>query len=508
MYSFAQQSSEAIAYRWQPIAPLPENWRVLRDPSLYALAEAWRDRREQLEKTQVLHDFNERWAREWAIETGILERLYTLDHGVTQLLIEQGIDSALIPHGATNIPVVQLVRVLKDHRNALDGLFDFVANRRKLSINYVCQLHQAITRSQETVEGLDQFGNLVELPSLRGQWKKFPNNPKRPDGKFHEYCPPIHVQSEVERLIAWFDEYETVSPEIKAAWLHHRFSQIHPFQDGNGRVARALASIVFLQAGWFPLSIQRDQRSHYITALEKADAGDLAPLTVLFATNAKKALSRALTLAQESIQEGTLLPKVLEAVAQTYQERKQESEQRFGRVESWAQIFANQALTILEKTAQQLQANFVATNSPPMFRAMLSSTENEFYYTREIVEVAKALDYWANVSRRRWWTRLHIFEPATQQKTHIVFSFHYLGKVNRGVMVCSAFLYLPEKRADDEDTPSSNEKAFSEVHRLCEQPFYFSYAASNDQSAELLESYRRWVDECLALGLAEWVQRS
>ena len=33
--------------------------------------------------------------------------------------------------------------------------------------------------------------------------------------------------------------------EIEATWLHHRFTQIHPFQDGNGRVARALASLVF-----------------------------------------------------------------------------------------------------------------------------------------------------------------------------------------------------------------------------------------------------------------------
>ena len=42
-------------------------------------------------------------------------------------------------------------------------------------------------------------------------------------------------------------------PEVEAAWLHHRFGQIHPFQDGNGRVARALATMIFLRAGFVPL---------------------------------------------------------------------------------------------------------------------------------------------------------------------------------------------------------------------------------------------------------------
>jgi len=50
-------------------------------------------------------------------------------------------------------------------------------------------------------------------------------------------------------LIEWYREHENrLSVEVRAAWLqHHRFTWIHPFQDGNGRVARALASLVFLK---------------------------------------------------------------------------------------------------------------------------------------------------------------------------------------------------------------------------------------------------------------------
>ena len=49
-----------------------------------------------------------------------------------------------------------------------------------------------------------------------------------------------------------------VPVEVEAAWLHHRFTQIHPYQDGNGRVARALASLLFIKAGWFPVVVTRD----------------------------------------------------------------------------------------------------------------------------------------------------------------------------------------------------------------------------------------------------------
>lgn len=66
------------------------------------------------------------------------------------------------------------------------------------------------------------------------------------------------------------------------AWLHHRFTQIHPFQDGNGRVARTLASLIFIRQGLFPIVITRNDRQEYINASEAADSGDLTRLINLF----------------------------------------------------------------------------------------------------------------------------------------------------------------------------------------------------------------------------------
>jgi hypothetical protein len=161
-----------IGYTWRPVTDLPSDSQSLTDPELASLSRVWADQHSQLKESQAVKQFNERLLRAWSIETGILERLYTIDHGVTQLLVEQGIDAALIPHGTTDVPVPELISILRDHRDALEGLFDFVSNRCPLTTSYIRQLHQIITRSQIYVEARDQFGSQVQMALVRGEWKQ------------------------------------------------------------------------------------------------------------------------------------------------------------------------------------------------------------------------------------------------------------------------------------------------------------------------------------------------
>src|SRR5207248_4673646 len=90
-------------------------------------------------------------------------------------------------------------------------------------------------------------------------------------------------QAEIERLVGMFDETAGAHPIARAAWLHHRFILIHPFEDGNGRVARALSLLVLLGANHAPLVVDRTRREEYLTALDAANDGDLLPLIRLFA---------------------------------------------------------------------------------------------------------------------------------------------------------------------------------------------------------------------------------
>ena len=154
-----------------------------------------------------------------------------------------------------------------------------------------------MTRNQAWAEAADAQGRISRVELIRGAYKQWPNNPRQSDGSIHEYCPPDHVAAEMDRLVELHEGHVSVPPEVEAAWLHHRFTQIHPFQDGNGRIARALATLVFVKAGWFPLVVRNAVRDQYLDALEVADAGDLRELVTLFAGLQKDEFLKALTIA-------------------------------------------------------------------------------------------------------------------------------------------------------------------------------------------------------------------
>ncbi len=264
-------------------------------PSIADIANRWAEARFEVGETDRLRTFIEQLNREWSIETGIIENLYDIERGVTQTLIEQGFQASLIPHGATNKDPEFVIALLNDQKAALEGLFAFVKQDLQLTTSYIKVLHAVTTRSQDSVEAVDSLGNLVQAPLLRGQWKAQPNYPQR-DGVIYRYCPPEQVPGEMERLVEMHARHREagVAPDVEAGWLHHRFSQVHPFQDGNGRVARLLASLVLLRAGLFPMVVPRDEKDVYIETLESADRGDLQPLVYLIARRQQVAYEKAI----------------------------------------------------------------------------------------------------------------------------------------------------------------------------------------------------------------------
>jgi Fic family protein len=289
------------AYSWHPIEDLEADPKNLTDGEMESLWRIWTRQKSELTELQTLDEFSKRLRREWSIETGVIEKAYTLDRGVTRTLIDRGIDAALIPYGASNLDNVLVARLIQDHYDALEGMFDFVGGQRELSTSYVKELHAALLRNVETYT-VDQLGRAFEKKLEKGKYKMASNSPTRPDGLVHEYCPPEHVDSEMDRLILMYREHRTrsIPVEVEAAWLHHRFTQIHPFEDGNGRVARALATLVFIKAGWFPLIIKRDDWNRYIDVSEAADRRDLRPLVSMFVEAQRTALIQATDIAYET----------------------------------------------------------------------------------------------------------------------------------------------------------------------------------------------------------------
>jgi Fic family protein len=469
-------------YKWRPIEDLPENWPELAAPELPALSAAWQKYSEKLRDSDSLKHFNERLIREWAIETGIIENLYSIDRGVTQTLIEKGIEASLIPHGSTDKPVERILPILKDQQEVVEGLFDFVAQRRKLSTSYIKQLHQAFTRHQEKTTAVDGLGRVVEVDLLRGEWKRLPNNPTRPDGGLHEYCPPEHVASEMDHLIAMHHEHRQkgLPPEIEAAWLHHRFAQIHPFQDGNGRVVRALASLVFLRAGWFPLVVNRDERVEYIESLEKADQGHLLSLVKLFARIQNKAFNQALSLSEQVILAGDPLQQIIAAATERLKERKQVSSGQFTlshRLEEFTQQKLSNEATKLGEALRSVDPTYSA--------GVDRNTEQSAYAHAEDAKViAREMGYQADSDTYHAWRLLGISERHVSQ---IVVSFHPMGAEFLGLMAVSAWFRMPGVRQPY--TP------------LSKTPFQFSL---QDDESQVTQRLDKWLNDVLLVGLDLW----
>lgn len=99
--------------------------------------------------------------------------------------------------------------------------------------------------------------------------------------KIHYIAPsPDRVEGEMERFLAWFDSEEPVSSVIRSAVAHFWFVSIHPFEDGNGRLARILSDMQLARGEksdyrFYNISSQINKdKNHYYDILEKMQHGD------------------------------------------------------------------------------------------------------------------------------------------------------------------------------------------------------------------------------------------
>lgn len=126
--------------------------------------------------------------------------------------------------------------------------------------------------------------------------------------KVHYTAPPAaRLPEEVARFLAWFAEENGLDPVLKAGLAHLWLVTLHPFDDGNGRIARAVGDLALARSEQTPqrfyslsAQIQHDRRSYY-DILEFTQKGDMdvTPWLTWFLATLQKAIAQAeVTLAQ------------------------------------------------------------------------------------------------------------------------------------------------------------------------------------------------------------------
>ena len=182
----------------------------------------------------------------------------TLTLGETAFVLEEGLTISGKP--------------LKDHEEvvgharAIDLVYDLIQNKTPFTEKELFSLHKAV-----------QTDIIIDVYKPVGGWKKEPNSTVAVvDDKqvVFEYGPPGDIPLLMK---SWFELYREIDQSLKPndrqqallayVQLHVSFVRIHPFFDGNGRLARLIANVPVLKSGLPPVIISQKQRKQYIDAL-------------------------------------------------------------------------------------------------------------------------------------------------------------------------------------------------------------------------------------------------
>ena len=147
----------------------------------------------------------------------------------------------------------------KNHSQAVDFVVDFSRKnktRGAVTLPVILDVHKLILQKIDDTDA----GKLRTVPvRVAGSMAIFPN--------------PVKVSDGMGELIVWLALNHS-HPATKAIEAHYRLVSIHPFTDGNGRVARLLLNLVLLQNNFPPLVVPKESRRAYITSLEKGQTAD------------------------------------------------------------------------------------------------------------------------------------------------------------------------------------------------------------------------------------------
>jgi len=215
-----------------------------------------------------------------------------------ELMIEYTYDSNAIEGNALTLRETRLVieegitvggKPLRDHLGA---------RNHPEAIRYIEGL---VERGWEIDEATVLRLHGLILRGIEGDAAEYRTSGVRIAGATFQPPPSREVRAMTLDLLGWLEENpEELTPIELAAIFHHRFVQIHPFAEGNGRTARLLMNAVLMRHGYpFIVNITHRDRGKYLRALSEADTGNPSAFVNLVAMSVERALDIYLQALEE-----------------------------------------------------------------------------------------------------------------------------------------------------------------------------------------------------------------
>lgn len=262
--------------------------------------DALRDQWQSLQPLQPEDEVRlwQKFRLEWNYHSNHIEG-NTLTYGETELFFLHD----RIQAGHTYREYVEM----KAHDAAIQHLRDLAREERILREGDIRNLNKIALKEPFWKDAITAEGTPTKKQIVPGGYKTTPNNVRTATGEIFFFARPEETAPKMQEFVEWLTrELSTGArhPVEIAARCHHDFVLIHPFDDGNGRVARLLVNYVLLKTGYPPLIVRTEKKGAYLAALQQADAGDLGPLIHHLATELRWSLETAIKAAHgESIEE-------------------------------------------------------------------------------------------------------------------------------------------------------------------------------------------------------------
>ena len=228
-------------------------------------------------KQEVLNKINEQLSLEWTYNSNAIEG-NTLSLNETKFVLETGFTvkgKSLKDH-----------LEVTNHNNALQFLFEIVQDKAPISESEIRSMHKLVLQSIES----EYAGKYREVPV-------------RIVGASFTPPSPFDVGHLMQDFVTVSNEIQDVNQIIKAAVLHHRFTWIHPFFDGNGRTARLVTNLMLMRKGIPPAIVLKADRKKYYSALRLADKGNFEKLVLIFAQAVERSIDIFLNASPKTFQD-------------------------------------------------------------------------------------------------------------------------------------------------------------------------------------------------------------